>query len=271
MAKINNANGKDYSFGSWTNNSLYFILKPSEENDTIDKYQVYVGSSNSVWKEINATNNEASFTYTKEGETNIFIKACYDNNCSEKTAPYAIKIDKTAPTCSLDISSRYVTFYSKSSDVKSYGISNSASASYGTTSLRTRAKTFYGHVLDKAGNTGRCQLEVVSTSSRKNEYYESYDCGYYEESCRYVCYYWASDDEIKNGCEVSSAYQSDYETCWRWHDSDNCSSTFPYLDTSGTSCSGSVWVSKTCYETVTETEYYCKRGYIQLNNSYCYR
>lgn len=161
----------------------------------------------------------------------------------------------------------------KSSDVTKSGVNKSSTPSYTSTYQSIGTGTFYGHVYDRAGNTGTCNLSVTSTSSSSSSYSCSYDCGYWTEpSCSYVCYrYMTASEKAKGKCS-GSATEGAYNTCWRWHSSSSCSSSYPYLDSSGTSCSGSsVYVSQTCYKTCYETTYYCQNGYSKLNNSYCYK
>ena len=78
-------------------------------------------------------------------------------NCS---ANQTVKIDTTAPTCTLTASSSGISFSAKSdtggSDLKSSGINTTTTASYTSSTASLSATTFYGHVLDNAGNTGSC-------------------------------------------------------------------------------------------------------------------
>lgn len=268
VAKFNNASGSSYD-GSWTNQNVYYSLSPSKDTDKVTKYQIYRGST--LLKEVTATNNKASYTHSSEVESNIYIKACNGSDCSGKTSAYQIKIDKTKPTCKLSVTTSKISFSSKSSDVVSYGVSTSSTASYGTTSVSIAKKTFYGHVLDRAGNTGTCKAEVTGTTKDTYTYSCSYDCGYYEESCEYVCYRYMTSAEKASGTCSGAATEGAYNTCWKWHSSSSCSSTYPYLDTSGTSCSGSTYVSKTCYSTCTGTDYTCSSGYTYLSKNYCYK
>ncbi len=271
ITKYENANGNDYN-GTWTNKSIYIGITAGTTKDVVSKYQYKIG--NGAWTNISSltmSENNGSFIYTSEINNTIYVRACNDNNCGEASAGKTLKIDKTAPTCKLSVTRSQVSFSNKSSDVSSYGISKTTTASYGSSTASMSTGTFYGHVVDAAGNTGRCSASIEYTSSYEEPYSYSYDCGSYEESCRYVCYRYMTSTEKKNGKCSGAATEGAYDTCWKWKNSSSCTSDFPYLDTSGTDCSGSSYVSKTCYDTGYETVYYCSGGYTKLNNSYCYK
>ena len=271
VTKYENVNGADYS-GAWTNKSIYVGITAGTTKDVVSKYQYKIG--NGAWTNISSltmSGNNGSFIYTGEINNTIYVRACNDNNCGEASVGKTLKIDKTAPTCKLSVSRSKISFGSKSSDVSSYGISTSTTASYGSSTATTSTGTFYGHVVDAAGNTGRCSASITRTSSYEEPYTYEYDCGSYEESCRYVCYRYMTSTEKKNGKCSGAATEGAYDTCWKWKNSSSCTSDFPYLDTSGTDCSGSSYVSKTCYDTGYETVYYCSSGYTKLNSNYCYK
>ena len=274
VAKYNDDAGNTYS-GAWTNGNVFLKLTAGLSTDIVTSYQYKISSSGS-WSTpswISMNGNNGSFTYSSEIENTIYIRACNGTDCSASTSGIALKIDKTAPTCSLSISSSRVSMGTKSSDVTKSGVNKSSTPSYTSTYQSIGTGTFYGHVYDKAGNTGTCNLSVTSTSSSSSSYSCSYDCGYWTEpSCSYVCYrYMTASEKAKGKCS-GSATEGAYNTCWRWHSSSSCSSSYPYLDSSGTSCSGSsVYVSQTCYKTCYETTYYCPNGYSKLNSSYCYK
>ncbi len=271
--KYTDDTGSAYS-GDWTNKNLYFKLTPGKSSDIVTVYQYKIGNgswSTPSW--LSMTGNSGGFVYSSEVENTIYIRACNGNDCSNSTSGIALKIDKTAPTCNLSISSSRISMGTKSSDVTKSGVNKSSTPSYTSTYQSIGTGTFYGHVYDRAGNTGTCNLSVTSTSSSSSSYSCSYDCGYWTEpSCSYVCYrYMTASEKAKGKCS-GSATEGAYNTCWRWHSSSSCSSSYPYLDSSGTSCSGSsVYVSQTCYKTCYETTYYCQNGYSKLNNSYCYK
>lgn len=112
--------------------------------------------------------------------------------------------DTTPPTCTLSASSSGIFFGSYSSDVASYGMSTSSSATYnGTSSLGLSAGTKYGFVKDAAGNTGSCSLTIGTTSLGCSATSAS-------TTCSNAGYIYAS-----NNCSTSTLYKGTTYTCTR--------------------------------------------------------
>lgn len=300
-ATLGSTSGSYYD-GGWTNNSVYFSLSPSVSTDSITYYNVYWGSTKK--KTINTSNNYATYSYTSNAETTVYFEACNENGCSDKTSGYSMNIDKTPPTCSLSVSSRYVTL-NYNSDAVDYGLTVGSSTSYnGLGAYKIAAARFYGHVRDRAGNTGTCSVRITVKESDEYTYKcdpykcnpyqcDPYECGSTSQTCTFRCYRKATSTEIANstcysvGAGKTGAYESTYKTCYvnASGTSKDCSSVysgkFPYLDNSYNNTCTSTGTSKTCYNTCYETCYetctdydeYCPSGYYEVSSSsvYCYR
>ena len=146
-------------------------------------------------------NSLTSLTLSNEGNTTIYgyVK---DEAGNTAVCRKTINIDKTAPSCSLKVTSGTtgnnnwytsdvtVGFDQKSTDVTSYGLSTSSTVSYNSkTSLTINtngSSTIYGFVKDEAGNTAvcsktikidktapSCSLKVTSGTTGNNNWYRS--------------------------------------------------------------------------------------------------
>ena len=184
--------------------------------------------------------NTAEVTYTG------YIKDEAGNATSCVDTLGTIKVDTTKPTCKLSVSSSNVSFSSSTDNLSlnSKGINKSTTAEYGTNSVGISKTTFYGHVLDEAGNTNMCSAKVIGTTA--------YD---------YACGSYACGTETYTGT-CSSSYSCCKATYVR-HDAvcrvwGTCTSSY--------SCPK----SRTKYCTSYCTGYSCSSGYNKLNNSYCY-
>ena len=131
----------------------------------------------------------SSMTDSSEGEETICFKTI---SSGARKAPgeikcYKTKLDKQKPSCSLNITTSGVSFASTSdtggSEVAQTGINKSTTASYDAQTTGLSAGTFYGHVLDNAGNHGSCSREIIATNKTYNKttrtcnsYVSSYTC-----------------------------------------------------------------------------------------------
>lgn len=262
-ARYGNANGTVYS-GAWTNNNVYVKINPGTSSDIVTSYQYKVGNgswSSPSWLSLN--NNIGSFTYSSEIEGTIYVRACNGSKCSDASAGLTLKIDKTAPTCTLNVKTSGISIKNKSSDVTSSGVNNSSNPNYTNASLRIGYGTFYGFVLDRAGNTGSCSVHITDTKSERDC---ATTCSPGSESCSYTCYYNASSSEISRKKCSSGAYEPTHKTCYVTGRSE-CPYSHPYIDWSASRCTSE---PGTCSETCS-TSYYCSSGYTKLNSSYCYK
>ena len=98
---------------------------------------------------------------------------------------YAQWKDVSNPSCKLKATASGVTFESKTDNVGviSFGLIKSTTATYNSTStLALSNGTFYGYVMDAAGNTGKCSITIggtyvssyTMTTKKCNSYVSSY-------------------------------------------------------------------------------------------------
>ena len=131
-----------------------------------------------------------SKTITTEGTfTNQTPGTVYDNAGNSVVCPsdQSYKIDRTKPTCKLKVTTAGVEFESKTDNnvLTSYGMGNSTTPSYNSsTSMGLAVQTYYGYVIDEAGNENTCKATLTSTYASKytkitrtcNRTFESVDC-----------------------------------------------------------------------------------------------
>ena len=188
----------------WVNKSYTISVVSKDATSGIDYFAYRYPSSNSpgenTWnKYANSSRNpgdNTAFTttnFSKERDENVEIKVCdRAGNCSD-TAKSMIKIDKTAPTCTIaknkanpdGLNDWYVTNVNLTlnrNDVNgsgdravnspiSYELKNTNSASYnGTTTgtqKDTKGITWYGFIKDEAGNKTSCNSGSFKVDTTK--------------------------------------------------------------------------------------------------------
>ena len=125
-------------------------------------------------------------------DNTIYVRNCYQNKCSSPSNGKTLKIDKTAPTCKLTANSSKISFGQKSTDVQKLGISKNKTADYTNATVNISTGKFYGYVIDKAGNTGSCNIEIIETSSSR--------------SCSETC---TEGTEVCDVCKSTNIYLTD--------------------------------------------------------------
>ena len=181
------ASGNTYAVngGNWTNKGVKFNITLSDNEGVTSAQRRYNssglqdGASNintyGNWEAVTLNSGGTGITnrnnITYEGSRKLQYE--FSDAAGNKTSfTIVVKIDKTSPTCKLKINGSNVVFDTKSDNSKyvadssiSYGLSNSNSATYNSTSsLALGVKTYYGFVKDSAGNTGSCSLDVKNTT-----------------------------------------------------------------------------------------------------------
>ncbi len=139
---------------------------------TADKYIYQYKQDNGAWTTALATQN---VTFTKSGEVSgtIYARILKKEDTSypvQEKEKQVLKVDSIAPTCTVALSKTgwtpapvTVTLASKSdtggSGLVNYGLTTSTTPTYnGVISVPgATSGTYYGYVIDKAGNTGKCQ------------------------------------------------------------------------------------------------------------------
>lgn len=261
--KYENNNGEIYN-GVWTNKSIYIKIAPGSANDLVTQFQYKIG--NGRWIVLSAqiiNGNSANFVYEKDINSIIYVRACYESKCSGSSVGKTLKIDKTAPKCSLSLSGSKIVFGSKDSDVSNSGISSSTTESYTNQTLSISTGTYYGYVKDAAGNTGSCKITITTTD--EDESCQEV-CTPATETCDLVCYYNASSSEIASKSCKYGVYEPTWKTCYDYYYK-TCPSRFPNIDKTASRC---VTTGGGCYNDCSTT-YSCPWGYSKYNNRYCYK
>ena len=205
-------------------------------------------------------------TFTGKGPGTV-----YDNAGNSVVCPtnQSYKIDRTKPTCILQATTSGVSFKTKSDNnvLASYGMSNSASSSYNSTSsMGLAVQTYYGFVKDEAGNENTCKATLTSTYASKytkvtrtcNRSFSSVDCrksaninyycpsGYNDNGSR--CYYTtnatASTTWTKTSMYCKATSSTSYGTVYRCsgRSKRNCTGKCKWMSKGGnSSCVGNPW------------------------------
>ena len=262
ITKLESSSGQIYN-GTWTNKSIYIEINPGSVNDVVTKFEYKIGNGNWITASGTIDGNKGSFVYSSEIDNTIYVRNCYQNKCSSPSNGKTLKIDKTVPTCKLTANSSKISFGQKSTDVQKSGITKNKTADYTNATVNISTGKFYGYVIDKAGNTGSCNIEIIETSSSRSC---SETCTEGTEVCDLVCYYNASSSEIARKSCNRGAYEPTWKTCYSAYYS-SCPSTFPIVDRSASRC----YTTGGGCTTSCSTTYYCKSGYTKINSSYCYK
>ena len=150
----------------WFRGNATVTLSPNDTGgSTLDSKDLTTSTTASYKGTTSATQTNTAGTtwygYVKDKAGNV-------GSCSKQ-----VKVDTTAPTCSISLSgTKNGSYYaskvtvslnkndSGGSTLGSYGLTTSSSATYNSTATATQSTTsgitWYGYVKDKAGNTGKC-------------------------------------------------------------------------------------------------------------------
>ena len=262
ITKFESSTGEIYN-GSWTNKSIYIEINPGASYDVVTKFEYKIGNGNWVTGTGTIKENIGSFVYSSDIDNTIYVRNCYQDNCSVASDGKILKIDKKAPTCKLTANSSKISFKEKSSDVKKFGITTSEKADYTNSTKNISTGKFYGYVMDEAGNTGSCSIEITETSSSRSC---REVCSEGTQVCDLVCYYNASSTEIARKSCNKGAYEPTWKTCYSAYYS-SCPSDFPIIDTTASRC----YTTGGGCTTSCTTSYKCEDNYTKIDNNYCYK
>jgi len=156
---------------SWYTSNVALNMTTNDDTSTVKGYDLKTTNSASYGgnSALSLTSDVATITYYG------FVKddAGHTNTCTK-----TIKRDATKPTCSITPSGTKgndnwyksnvaltLTPKDNLSDVHSYDLTTSSSATYAKTSSKTQTvdttgQKYYGYVKDNAGNTGTCDITV---------------------------------------------------------------------------------------------------------------
>ena len=151
----------------WTNNNVYLYLDPASLGGLASQEMTITWSinGNNDIKSSNvinypSTNSEYANIYKLETSyllnTRVIVKVQTSSGLLSKSVN--IKIDKEKPSLALDTNASYET----SSKVITFNGQKSATLNWDTNSSGV---TYYGYVKDKAGNVGKCSINVRRLTS----------------------------------------------------------------------------------------------------------
>lgn len=275
--------------GSFTNKNVDFKVKKGSNEDLVTRYQYKIGNGSWVNVGINSS-YEGSFTYSSEVNSTFYVRACYVDGDSTKcsgTVSKTIKIDKTNPTCTVNVTTSGVTITGSDTNLDTSGLSTTNSASYGTTSLGLSKNTFYGFVKDKAGNTGTCSKTIIgttttykkttSTCNETSTKSYTYDCSKSYDSCTGDWSVSGSQCRLYVGAANVSYTKTSYKCIKKYKSTTyKCSKTYcPYYSKSATcsKVSGCIWKQGACSSSnnaSSSTVTYCPAGGT-VSGSICYK
>ena len=245
---------KNPSGGEWTNKNINLGLHTVEEGSGVDYWQYTynenassTGSNHDTsWVKLSDSSKSdcSSGDFEVEREQLVYIMACDKvGNCSDKSSTY-IKIDKTAPTCSLSVSGTTITATFKD-NARGSGINGEVTREATISGAKNYTFTAY----DYAGNSKACTVGVVGTNSKSGSCIEpttiiSGSCG---------CERTVDNSGTAGIYEVGTCVGNKKCKC-------PSSGATPFYNT----CKATNGCNK--YATI----YYCPSGYTKINDSYCY-
>ena len=178
VLKYTNKNGKSYQ-EDWFSGDVYVSYKSTDyAKDTIkgsgvDHYEVSTDNVNFVALDAESQNNYKKLSANeqlmlRQGNYLRYVRAVDKSGNIGPSASYRIKIDKTKPTCSLEVKSgtKYGDWYNtnvtvgfKSTDGT---VSDLKTSTVDTTSITSpmQSKKITGTVVDQAGNSNTCTITV---------------------------------------------------------------------------------------------------------------
>lgn len=220
--------------GATTGGTNYIYLKYNTGYylDSAASSKKMTTSANAITKPEKAGFAFAGYYTAESGGTQIIgangylVSGASLTLAASNTTLHARWNDTASPTCKLKATASGVVFESTNDNVAvtASGINKSTTPAYTNQTAALSAGTFYGHVKDAAGNTGRCSIQIEATKETK----------------------WTATKQ----------------TCGSYTASYNCSTSAtatPYCSSGWTKCSGS---GCQCYKTSSPSQYNCcKQGY----------
>ena len=184
VLKYDGKNGKSYK-GNWYSGNIYVNYKATDYSDKgimgsgIDYYEVSDDGVNFHRLEDDNQNNYQKLSETEQlikvqGNYVRYVRAVDKNGNVGEVNSYRIKIDKTKPTCQLEVKSgtKYGDWYNTNITIgyktKDGTVSDIVSEPIDTKSITSpiKNKKITGTVTDQAGNVGTCSI-TVSVDNKK--------------------------------------------------------------------------------------------------------
>lgn len=283
------------SNGNWINKNISLKLHTVEEGSGVNYWQYTYSDSASSTGTNSSTNwvtygNSSSVNYTtgefsQERGQLVYVRACDKvGNCSDKSSTY-IKIDKTAPTCSLGVSGTTITVTFKDSVS---GINGDATKK----ATISGAKDYTFTTKDNAGNSKSCSVSAKLPTSYncKRDFDDACPSGYSKsgDKCVKTVTYcvaeacvWGCARHGVSGYVERVTYDCNkpweacgflYRTCYNW-ESINYTAELIKCESDTEGKDGCYKNEQsTCSSPYSIASTNCSNGYTATsNNAYCYK
>ena len=175
------------SNSNWTNKDVTISAKATDVTSGMDQIYYYYGNDStkrSNWK--NNTPTSVSGVWTSNQNRTVYIYAVDNAGNTTTRSAGSVKIDKTAPTCSIAVTSgtkgldnwytsnvgmRMTKSDTGGSTLSQYGLTTNTTATYNSLTTATQTNdtksiTYYGYVKDVAGNTNKCSLTIKKDETK---------------------------------------------------------------------------------------------------------
>ena len=283
------------SNGNWINKNISLKLHTVEEGSGVNYWQYTYSDSASSTGTNSSTNwvtygNSSSVNYTTEEFSQergqlVYVRACDKvGNCSDKSSTY-IKIDKTAPTCSLGVSGTTITATFKDSVSGINGDITKKATINGANDYTFTTK-------DNAGNSKSCSVSAKLPTSYncKRDFDDACPSGYSKsgDKCVKTVTYcvaeacvWGCAAHGVSGYVERVTYDCNkpweacgflYRTCYNW-ESINYTSELIKCESDTEGKDGCYKNEQsTCSSPYSIASTNCSNGYTATsNNAYCYK
>jgi len=165
VTRIGTSKGAIYT-GTWTYQGIYFGITQSNSEDYVTRYEYKIGTGS--WVALSelavSNNNSGHFTYSKDIDSIIYVRACNDVGCSAASDGKTVKIDTYSPTLTAKSSTNEI--YEKVSKATSSYFTVKYSTSGGTLSCtpeKTDSLTVGEYTLKCTATGGNGKTTVAST------------------------------------------------------------------------------------------------------------
>ena len=283
------------SNGNWINKNISLKLHTVEEGSGVNYWQYTYSDSASSTGTNSSTNwvtygNSSSVNYTtgefsQERGQLVYVRACDKvGNCSDKSSTY-IKIDKTAPTCSLGVSGTTITATFKDSVSGINGDTTKKATINGANDYTFTTK-------DNAGNSKSCSVSAKLPTSYncKRDFDDACPSGYSKsgDKCVKTVTYcvaeacvWGCAAHGVSGYVERVTYDCNkpweacgflYRTCYNW-ESINYTAELIRCESDTEGKDGCYKNEQsTCSSPYSIASTNCSNGYTATsNNAYCYK
>lgn len=283
------------SNGNWINKNISLKLHTVEEGSGVNYWQYTYSDSASSTGTNSSTNwvtygNSSSVNYTtgefsQERGQLVYVRACDKvGNCSDKSSTY-IKIDKTAPTCSLGVSDTTITATFKDSVSGINGDATKKATISGANDYTFTTK-------DNAGNSKSCSVSAKLPTSYncKRDFDDACPSGYSKSSdkcvktvtyCVAEACVWGCARHGVSGYVEQVTYDCHkpweacgflYRTCYNW-ESINYAAELIRCESDTEGKDGCYKNDQnTCSSPYSIASTNCSNGYTATsNNAYCYK